>query len=325
MTLLSIITYFTSNDNNTNTLVIIIASATIFQSFNVIDFYFQSRVLSKYVVFANVFSLFISSILKVVLILNEASLMAFVWVILFDSIILALGFIYFYVKKFNRKISKWKFEKSLAFSLLKDSWPLILTGIAISINLNIDKIMINELLGSKDVGLYAAAISIATVFSMIPHMITQSIFPSFVKAYHNNNELFLLRIKKGYKTLFYISLVFAIFVILLSKYLILMTYGNEYRESIQLLNFMIISILFNSIGAINSMYFKVKNMQKKMMNRQWINVILNAILNYLFIQKFGVLGAVYATIIATLISAVIYDLFDKECKEINQAKLEIFK
>ena len=104
-----------------------------------------------------------------------------------------------------------------------------------------------------------------------------------------------------------------------------MTYGNEYRESIQLLNFMIISILFNSIGAINSMYFKVKNMQKKMMNRQWINVILNAILNYLFIQKFGVLGAVYATIIATLISAVIYDLFDKECKEINQAKLEIFK
>ncbi|MDB9893888.1 flippase [Flavobacteriaceae bacterium] len=322
--LLSIVSYFTSNDNNTNTLVFIIASATIFQSFNVIDFYFQSKVLSKYVVFANVMSLFISSIIKVFLILNDASLMAFVWVILFDSIILAFGFIYFYVKKYNKKISKWKFKKSLAFSLLKDSWPLILTGIAISINLNIDKVMINELLGSRYVGLYAAAISIATVFGMIPHMITQSIFPSFVNVYQKNNELFLLRIKKGYKTLFYISLVFAIFVILFSKYLILTTYGNEYSESIQLLNFMIISILFNSIGAINSLYFKVKNMQKKMMNRQWINVILNVLLNYFLIQKFGVSGAVYATIIATLVSAVIYDLFDKECREINQAKLEIF-
>ena len=49
---------FTSNDAYTNWLVFIIASATVFQSFNVIDFYFQAKVLSKYVVFANIISLF---------------------------------------------------------------------------------------------------------------------------------------------------------------------------------------------------------------------------------------------------------------------------
>ena len=58
---------FTSNDTYTNTLVFIIASATIFQSFNVIDFYFQSKVMSKFVVYANVISLLLSSIIKVVL------------------------------------------------------------------------------------------------------------------------------------------------------------------------------------------------------------------------------------------------------------------
>lgn len=45
--LLAIAINFTSNDHYTNVLVFIIASATIFQAFNVVDFYFQAQVLSK--------------------------------------------------------------------------------------------------------------------------------------------------------------------------------------------------------------------------------------------------------------------------------------
>ena len=274
---------FTSNDYYTNTLIFIIASAQIFKPFIVIDFYFQSKVLSRYVVYARVTSLLLSSILKVILILNNAPLIAFAWVFLFNAIISALGFIYFYINKSNNKLSNWKFKKSVAFSLLKDSWPLILGGIAIAINLNVDKLMINEFLGSKYVGFYAAAMSFTAVFAMVPHMITQSIFPSYVNAHKKNNELFLSRIRKGYKILFYISLLFVIITLFSSKYLILMTYGVEFQESIQILNLTVISILFNSIGAINSLYFQVKNMQKKMMNRQWINVFVNIILNYFLI------------------------------------------
>ena len=93
--ILAIAINFTSNDTYTNILIFIIASATIFQSFNVVDFYFQSKVMSKFVVYANIISLFLSSIVKITLILNEAPLVAFAWVILFDSFILACGFIYF--------------------------------------------------------------------------------------------------------------------------------------------------------------------------------------------------------------------------------------
>jgi len=99
--LLGIAVNFTSNDDYTNLLVFIIASATIFQSFNVIDFYFQSKVISRYVVYANIISLFLSSIIKVALILNEAPLIAFAWVILFDSFVLACGFVYFYIYNSN--------------------------------------------------------------------------------------------------------------------------------------------------------------------------------------------------------------------------------
>ena len=84
---LAIAINFTSNDRYTNILIFIVASAIIFQSFNVINFYFQSKVMSKFVVYSNILSLFASSIVKIVLLLNGAPLIAFVWVVLFDSII----------------------------------------------------------------------------------------------------------------------------------------------------------------------------------------------------------------------------------------------
>ena len=93
---LAVTVNYTSNDAYTNLLVFIIASATIFQSFNVIDFYFQAKVLSKYVVLANIISLFLSSIVKIILILYEAPLIAFAWAVLFDSVVLAIGFVHFY-------------------------------------------------------------------------------------------------------------------------------------------------------------------------------------------------------------------------------------
>ena len=132
---LAIAVNFTSNDTYTNTLVFIIASATIFQSFNIIDLYFQSKVLSKYIVFSNIISLFISSLVKIVLILKEAPLEAFAWVIFFDSFILACGFVYFYIKKNNSafSIQKLIFQKFLAIKLLKESWLLFLVGVIIMI------------------------------------------------------------------------------------------------------------------------------------------------------------------------------------------------
>jgi len=113
--ILAVAVNFTSNDHATNIIVFIVASATVFQAFNVVDFYFQAKVMSKYIVYANVISLFLSSIVKVVLIFNEAALVAFAWVVLFDSFVLACGFIYYCIKV---NILGCKIQNSYSYNLL---------------------------------------------------------------------------------------------------------------------------------------------------------------------------------------------------------------
>jgi len=215
-----------SNTPETSILILIIASATIFQSFNVIDFYFQSKVLSKFVVLANVISLVISSVIKVIFLLNEASLIAFASMSLFDAFILASGYVYFYLKN-SLCINKWSFDRVLAKRLLKDSWPLILTGAVITVYMKIDQIMISEMLGNKAVGEYAAAAKLSEAWYFIPTIIASSLFPSIVNTKKNNEKIYYDRLQKLYNLVVKIALVIAIPITFLSDWLVSFLYDEE--------------------------------------------------------------------------------------------------
>ena len=104
--IIAIVAIISTDDLKTIKLIMIVASAIVFQSFNVVDFFFQAKVLSKYVVFSNGLVLFISSLLKITLILIEAPLEAFAWVVLLDSIILAAGLLIFFSS--NTSLSRVK-------------------------------------------------------------------------------------------------------------------------------------------------------------------------------------------------------------------------
>ena len=88
---------FTENDLQTNILIIIIAFGAVFQAFNVIDLNFQAKVKSKYVVHAQFVQLIISSIVKIILVVNEAPLIWFASVYSLDVIVLAMGLVFAYL------------------------------------------------------------------------------------------------------------------------------------------------------------------------------------------------------------------------------------
>ncbi len=188
--ILAIVINFTSNDNFTNLLIFIIASSTIFQSLNVIDMYFQAKVLVKYIALANSISLLISSIVKVILILAKAPLIYFAVSVLFDSLILALGYIYFYFKNMGFFLKNLHFKKDSATALLRDSWPLVLSGIVIMIYMRIDQVMIQNMLGSEATGIYSAAVRISEAWYFIPMVITSSLFPAIINSKKHSENLY---------------------------------------------------------------------------------------------------------------------------------------
>lgn len=324
LAVLAIAVLFTSNDTLTNSLIFIIASSTIFQAFNVIDFYFQAKVLSRYVVFANVFSLLISSLVKIALILTNAPLVAFAWAVVFDSVVLAIGFIYFFVKQADFRIKQWAFDQPTAITLLKDSWPLILSGIMISMYMRIDQIMIMEMLGSEAVGQYSAAVRLSEAWYFIPMVVASSLFPAIINAKKQSETLYYARLQRLYDLMVWMAIAIALPMTFLSDQMIYLLYGEQYNQAGSVLMIHIWAGVFIFLGVASSTWFATENLQNLAFWRTFSGILINIIFNFPLISEYGIQGAAIATISANFMAAFLFDFFNKETKTTFYMKLKSF-
>lgn len=309
--ILAISVNFTTNDAYTNTLVFIIASSTIFHSFNAIDFYFQSRVLSKYVVYANVISLVLASGVKICLILNKASLVAFAWVALFESAILAAGLIYFYIRNISTNINgvlnklEFKFNKEIACSLLRESWPLVLAGIASMVNMRIDQVMLSNMSGYEVVGNYAAAVRIAEIWLILPMLIGKSVFPAIISAKNHSLVLYRTRIFSTIKYMSFFAVPFVITVSFLADNIIEILYGAQFSDAGYYLSLYIWTglpyVALFSLGQI----VLVESLTNWSLYITIVTVLINVTFNYLLIPIYGGVGAIIVTLLAAYIGQII--------------------
>jgi len=277
-------------------------------------------VMSKYIVFANVISLFLSSIVKIVLILNEAPLLAFAWVVLFDSFVLACGFIYYYIKHSRHCEARsnpsffFTFNKSTAVDLLRDSWPLILSGMVIAIYMKIDQVMIMEMMDAEAVGQYAAAVRISELWYFIPMVIASSLFPAIINAKAQSEELYYARLQKLYDLMVWMAIAIALPMTFLSDWVVNLLYGGQYNQAGSVLMIHIWAGVFVFLGVASGKWLLSENLQIYSIINTSIGAIVNVGLNYILIPKIGISGAAWATLISYFIAAYLCLLLSKKTR-----------
>lgn len=321
LSLLAIAVQFTGNDATTNLYIFIIGSGLIFQSFDVVDSYFQSKVLSKYVSIAKLIQLALSSVLKLYFIFIQADLFWFVLVSLVDQISLALSLAFAY---WRQKIGSFfgRFSFGTATVMLRNSWPLILSGIAVMLYMRIDQVMIKEMLGEREVGLYSAAVRLSETWYFVPAIITTSLFPAIVNARKTSDKLYHARLQRLYTTLVWMAIAVAVPMTFLSDWLITLLYGEAYKDAGQVLMIHIWAGVFVSIGVASGSWFISENLQHYALYRTSLGAIINVILNLVLIPIFGLIGAAIATVIAQSMAALFFDVLTEKTRVVFYMKLK---
>jgi O-antigen/teichoic acid export membrane protein len=314
LAILAVAVNFTSNDRFTNIIVFIIASGTIFQSFNVVDLYFQSKVMSKYVVYVNMITLLITSLVKIALVFIKAPLIAFAWVALFDSFIMAMGFLYIYIKYSKFKIQNLKFKRETATSLLRESWPLLLSGIVVTIYMKIDQIMIKEMMNAEAVGQYAAAVKLSEAWYFIPVAIVSSVFPAIINAKKISEEFYYARLQMLYDLMFWMAIAIALPMTFFSDWVVYLLYGSQYNQAGSVLMIHVWAGVFVFLGVASGKWLLVENLQRYTMINTTIGAIINIIINFILIPKIGVNGAAWATLISYFAAAYLFLFFPKKTR-----------
>ena len=308
------VAWFITDDLFTLILIGLFSLNFIPQTFNIIEIYFQSQVLSVYITRLQIFTTFIVTLLKFIAIYLGQGIF---WIILIYTIETFLNALFLGVlfKKHGHKFSEWNFSKQIAKSILKDSWPLLCSSMAIGIYMKIDQIIIKNLLDDTQVGLYAAAVRLSEIWYFIPVVLCTSLFPTIAKKM--DADLFSARIKKIYSLLFVIAFTISIFVTLFSEKIITFVFGTNYSSATPVLQIYIWTSIAVFWGLLIEKQFIIKSITHIYAIVTIIGMLINIILNLILIPHIGIIGAALASLCSYSLTTLILMIFPNLYKNVN--------
>ena len=289
-------------------LLTILSFTFFFQSFDVIDYYFQSKVESKYVVYSKNISFLLFSALKVYFIIIGSDIISFAYLYSFELFLSAVLLIIFFSCK-QYSLSHFRVDKIKIRKFLNEGWPLLISSISIILYMKIDQVMINLLVDSAELGNYSVAVKISEIWYMVPIIITSSLIPSIIQSRKNDINIFNKRLQNLYIIMTWSSLIFAFFISFISEPLILFLYKLEYIKAANILTLHVWAGIFVSTGVVSSQYLIIENKQKVSLYRTLIGLFSNLILNLCLIPIYHGVGAAVATIISYFLSVFSIVLF----------------
>lgn len=282
--------------------IAIVALICIFQSVNIIDNYFQSRAEGKFIMIVQIGGNLLSAVIKLLLILWQAPLVWFIWMLALDIFILSVGYMLVYRFRGGR-ISQWKFDKPMARHLLNHSWPLAFSAFFISLYMKIDQLMIDAYMGKAALGIYTPVVNLSEAWYFIPMAIVTSVFPAIMNARRDDPVRYKKRLQNLYELMVVLGLVVAIVTTLAAPTLYKIFYKPEFHAGAEILAIHIWAGIFISLNVANGQYLLAEGYTRLLFVRALIGAGVNIVLNSLWIPEYGLLGAAYSTIIAYACSA----------------------
>lgn len=282
-------------DTLTHLLVLIMASGLIFQAFIAIEYWYESQVQSKKIVAAKFSAFLITNLLKIFILIFHGPLIAFAWVGLVEAAIGALGLVIIYQRD-GFSVSNWEFSLTTTLKLLHNSWPIILSGIMTTISMRIDQVMLGEMMGESEVGIYSVAVKLTETWNFLPLVVCSSSFPAIMNSWAGDKELFYKQIQKFYNLMAFIGYCIAILVTVFSGLIIKLLFGASYYQSGPLLSVLIWVVVIMNLSSARTLFLISMNWNRLLFVTLLCGTILNILLNYLLIPKYGAMGAAIATI-----------------------------
>lgn len=310
-------------EGTTHWLVGIIALGTIFQAFDTVDFWFQAQVRSKYSVYAKNAAFLIATSIKVVMILLHAPIVAFAWAGLAETVCGAVGLVIAY-RSAGYFLRSWRASLALATGLLRDSWPLMLSGVVVMVYIKIDQIMLGEMLGNREVGIYSAAVRLSEVWYFIPMAITSSVFPAIVTAKKSDEAEYYKRLRKLYLLMVWLSLGVAIPVTLFAGEIVQLVFGEQYRQAAGALSINCWAGLFIFSGLVSNHWYLLEKLNHLTLYRHVVGAGANIGLNLVLIPRYGVNGAAAATLLTQFVTSYLFDLLNKPTRILFRIKTQYF-
>ncbi|MCG8315913.1 MAG: flippase [Pseudomonadales bacterium] len=186
--------------------------------------------------------------------------------------------------------------------LLVISLPMFMTGVVSVISGQFGLLMLGVFGDEADVGVYSAAVKLATLTGFMLRAINSVIAPKIAELYHKNelDELFLV-VKKTSKIIFISTVPVLLVLLLFGQLLLSWLFGDEFSAAYPALMLLVCGQFVNSVTGCTGMFMNMTGSQVQYRNIIVVGAIIFMLLNAFLIPKYGFIGAAFSVLIAELI------------------------
>lgn len=225
------------------------------------------------------------------------SLFAYLSVYILVPWVLFLTNYHLFPKNFRKHVVEEDVKKKLHSSLARFSFWLTVSSLTSILASRVDQAMISHFLGLADVAIFTVAWQLTQLFPIISSSIASVVMPK-ISSVQTKAELRIM-LKKA---LVWVTAATALVAIAVypSQYLILLFFGGAYAAAMPVYTIIACGLVLNIFAIPFSMVINVFNQTQLVAYSGIVQVIINVICNFIFIPKYGVVGAALTFVIGVV-------------------------
>ena len=310
--MLGIVVLLNPEDRTLHIVFFIHSFILLFQSFDLFDYWYQSRYESKFPALFGTIGYLAAAVYKVYLLISGKSVEWFAFATVLDYAIVAIIYMAYSVPK-NRIRLKYSFD--LGMKMINNSKHFIVSNMLVVIYAQMDKIMIGKMMSNADVGLYSVGVAICGLWTFVLVAVINSVRPNIVETFKVNKTLYKQKLVALYSVIIWMSFAVSVMICIFSKFIITVLYGQDYIGAAPALRIVTWYISFSYLGVARNIWTVCEDKQKYEKIFALAGAVSNFTLNLILIPLLGINGAAIASVSTQIITNFLVPYAIKDTRE----------
>lgn len=306
-------------ERDTFLVCLLYSTLLIFQSLEIMIYWFQAKLLSKYSSMVALFAYLIISGYKIFLLVTGKSVYWFAVSNALDYMVIAIGLLFVYRRMGGARL---RLSTETAKNLLKKSRYYIIPDMMVAIFAQTDRIMLKLMIDDAATGYYSVAVACAGMTAFVFSAVIDSFRPMIFEDKKNNEGQYEKDVCRLYSIIIYLSLLQSVFITAFAGLIIRILYGVDYVPSVSALRLIVWYTTFSYVGSVRNIWILAESKQKYLWVINLTGAAANVVLNYFLIPVMGIMGAALASLITQIFTNVIIGFIIKPIRYNNRLMIK---
>jgi PST family polysaccharide transporter len=298
----------------------ILSFGMMFTPLDVIEYWYRSRVESRYAVLAKNVGVAASGAAKIGLVVLGGSLVAFAGATALEYVTIACGFVLIYHLT-GQRVLVWRVRWGIAKEFLAEGWPLALAAVALSLLLQANEVLLGQLSSAREVGLYSAARRLSELWFFVPLAVSTSVGPSLVAFRTEDPRLYREKMLQLFRAMIAFAAVVAIGATLLAGPVVSLVYGEDFRDAAAPLRAYIWVLPSFAFFVVQYPWDINEGLTIQRLTRTSLGVVLLVLLDLALIPSMGASGAALSAAIAFAVAGFLGNLTSTRTREVFRLQI----